>query len=744
MESDHVAGIGVATRDDPDVSWNPYFSYRAGSCGSATSFGELRGSQGSIRHGSRLSCRSSVRDDAHTLDESRRKQRVIRYMQEERERAARSKLERLEHDDWMSFRALERCERMQYMDDEERAEFLRQEALEAERERVAAEEAARRAAEAALNRRCSAANARPRVESREASVGPRGGKEALVSVTQKPDAAAARASPAEGVESPQKTMAVAQKLEMELRSQLRRAQDDASDAQAEIEKTRQMHRTVEESLLREVKRANDEAAMRKVAEERAASLEKGINDMRRRVAEMAEELRRLRGEAEEEQVRLGEKEEQLRSLREQLSAAQKENAALEATCKQLRAEKDALPTRARNALPPKPAEGQRKQPQRKSIRANNLGDAVAKTEPKSSQQPLQAATNPSRDNQDEVHSLRGQLEQQATALKQVRDENAALKDHLQEETRMRRTFEDLATQAHRAQNDGSPIEKLRQAEEEAKRYKAEAGAARQERDELRATADKEIAFLKDWCARLDAQCRQQMRELREQQPHDATRAPRTEDRAEHLSSARAPRDAAETTSAGDSALVEKLQAELNETRALLKESEEQKQRALATTASLKPKQGTSPKIDGHISSGAPNQIGVLPKANKEPREAEAAGASARGEPAAEWNKEEPLQRANGLPPQAVGPAEARLLPVHVAKEIGVGAGTASVAPNGFSTELEELREQLASLQQELEKERQARVDAEREAAAQKARADKEAAASMGKKKKTKDKAKCHC
>ncbi|RNF04024.1 200 kDa antigen p200 [Trypanosoma rangeli] len=737
MDNDHVAGIGIATHEEPDVALNPYPSYRAGSCGSATSFGELRGSQGSIRYGSHLSCRSSVRDESHIIDESRRKQRVIRYMQEERERAARAKLEREEHSDWMTFRALVRCERMQYMNDDERAEFLQQEALEAERERVAAEEVARKVAQAALNRRYSAANTRPRLESQEVVMGPRGGKEAFATVPHNSSMAANQTPTTEELESLRKKVAAAQKLEVELRSELLRAHDAATNAQAVIEKARQMQRTAEESLLREAKRANDEAAMRKIAEDRAASLEKGIEDMQRRIVEMEEELRRLRKEAEKEALVADEKERQLKPLREQLSGVRKENAALEAKCKELRAEKDALTMQARNIAFPKPAAKQKRQPQRNPIRANHLGDAVAQTVLKSSQQPLEAANNASRDDWDAVQALGSQSEMQATTFEQVKEENGVSKDHLQQnETRMIRKFEDRATQAHCSQNEECPREELKQAEAEVKQYKAEAAAARQESKELRVTTDKEIAFLKAWCARLDEQCKQQMSKLRDL-------LPREKNGADQLRSVNALRDLAGAPATGDSALPVKLQPELSEVRARLKVSEKAKQHDVAMADSLKSEQGFSCASGVHGNSDTLNLVGVFSNTKKEPRGVEAAREAVQEEPAAERNKVEPLQRERGLLPETMGLTGAKMPSVHVTEDVRVGTGAPCVASNGVSAGLEELYEKLASLQQELERERQVRMDAEREAAAQKARADTAAAASLGNTNR-KDKAKCHC
>lgn len=107
----------------------------------------------SSRFSSRLSRRSSVRDEVQSLDEFLRKQRVIRYMQEERERAERSKLLREEHDFWVEFRDRERAERLKYMTEQEIVELLQREADEATRESNRADQLHQRAMEDALRRR---------------------------------------------------------------------------------------------------------------------------------------------------------------------------------------------------------------------------------------------------------------------------------------------------------------------------------------------------------------------------------------------------------------------------------------------------------------------------------------------------------------------------------------------------------------------------------------------------------------
>eukprot|EP00796_Vickermania_ingenoplastis_P001708 gene1709-1060_t len=72
---------------------------------------------------------SAVRDDAQTQDEYLRKMRVARCMEEEKERASRTKLLTQEHEKWGRLRVKERAERLQYMTGDEIEALLRREAL---------------------------------------------------------------------------------------------------------------------------------------------------------------------------------------------------------------------------------------------------------------------------------------------------------------------------------------------------------------------------------------------------------------------------------------------------------------------------------------------------------------------------------------------------------------------------------------------------------------------------------------
>ncbi|PWV07306.1 Flagellum attachment zone protein 14 [Trypanosoma cruzi] len=738
MENFHWDEMGIATRDDPDPLWNGYFSRRCGSCGSATSFGDPRGSQCSMRLGSRFSCRSSVRGEGHTIDETRRKQRVIRYMQEERERAARSKLEREKHEDWMSIRALERGERMQYMTDEERTAFFQREAMEAERERAAAEEAAR----AALGRRYSARNPMPRAAKER-----RGVMEAATAVSNSHEASIAvnRAPVSYEVEHLQKKMAEIQRQEAELQFKLRRAQDDAAAARADAENARQMQRSAEENVLREVKRANDESALRKLAESRAESLEKRVEEMRKGVTEMEEEVQRMKREADKNMSMFRENEKQLASLREQLGDVREKNERLQDEHKQLRVEKNAVATRAKNPPPqsvekPKP---KAKKQQQQSTRTNASGGKFGPAGSNFSRRPLEAETNSSVDAWGEIQPLREQLERQSSALKRFSDENDELKTKLRDETEMRRKLEELSAQSLHPKDDSSLRRQLEQAEKEAERFRAEARAARQELDDARVNYGREITSLNAWCARLDAQCRRQMSELQDRAPRDELNTEPTRRKKDMQGGVGTAKAIADASYASDSASSKKIQAELSRMHTRMEESEDQKQNAIAKAESLGQKRGSPPLNEQHDKLGTQSHKDALFKINKEVGEGKDA---VRGAIAAEGNKVELVQGAKGLLPEKMTPNEAKPLRAQVVEDASVGNGISSAVTNGLpnDAEMEEACKRTALLQQEMEGEGRAHVGDGSEDAARNARADKGTTAAVSEKVEKKKKAKCGC
>jgi len=71
---------------------------------------------------------SSVRNDWQIEDEFCRKQRIVRYMEEEKERSDRMKLLSYEQESWTKFRTRERVERLRFLSPEEVTELMRREA----------------------------------------------------------------------------------------------------------------------------------------------------------------------------------------------------------------------------------------------------------------------------------------------------------------------------------------------------------------------------------------------------------------------------------------------------------------------------------------------------------------------------------------------------------------------------------------------------------------------------------------
>ncbi|CCD12618.1 unnamed protein product [Trypanosoma congolense IL3000] len=152
MEVEESVIVSPSTIADYSTPRGPSYSQLSHSHRASVGAFERLSSQNSRLSG-RHSCRSSVRDEAQTSDELRRKQRVVRFMQIERERAARSILERSEHNDWLRLRSLERSEVVKYMSDEQIVELLQREVQDLQRERLETERTIQRGVEDAASRR---------------------------------------------------------------------------------------------------------------------------------------------------------------------------------------------------------------------------------------------------------------------------------------------------------------------------------------------------------------------------------------------------------------------------------------------------------------------------------------------------------------------------------------------------------------------------------------------------------------
>ncbi|KAH9601071.1 hypothetical protein LSM04_009150 [Trypanosoma melophagium] len=729
---------GSAPLNDVDGVPNSYTSRRDVSHGSISSFHEPRDSQTSARFSSRLSCRSSVRDEAQTLDEFLRKQRVVRYMQEERERAARSRLERDEHEDWVNFRALERADRVKYLTEEEMLELLQREAKEVERERLAAEEAARRVAEKTQERRRTAAAA--------ASSQPAAEKQAPTPTsTSKPKstqtAAAAEPPAREELDSLTKMTHDFRRREEELRAALRHAQDAAAAARHERDDAERARRAAETNLQREIGRADEEAATRKKAERRADVLEARMEELQKKVATLGENLKQAKSEEEKSRAAVNEREKLLKSLREKLKAAQQENKDVENKCKELQRENSTLAMNAAdasksNALAKQQATNLAALESERQLRTKAEQDV---SELKQQLRHVETEREQWIEAMEEHHSIQNRIEQQEKELNQVHVETEKLREQLRNETAARKRFEKLAAQPIQGKNNGPTQEELERAENEAKRYKKESETTRQELNAMRESSDREIASLKAWVDRLNAQCDRQMMEIRERISNEDVYTPRIGSSEGKANGKRDSKIVVEKYPPGSLATITKLQSELDEVKSKLKESKEKEERAIALAESLQKQNGGTITGKNVKESFRYSEVEDLSKTNKGLKEASAVTKTSqeqidvekerlREELEVERNRIMSLEREKVLLVEKLRLNEAEKSSHERVIEVRDGTGAQSANTNGVSEDLRGVDEQIVALQKELEKEKQARDEAEKEAAALKSYADNEAAA----------------
>ncbi|ORC84461.1 200 kDa antigen p200 [Trypanosoma theileri] len=741
MNDRGASGWGSAPLNYVDEGPNSYFNRRDVSRGSASSFHEPRDSQTSARFSGRLSCRSSVRDETQTLDEFLRKQRVVRYMQEERERGARSKLEREEHDAWVNFRALERADRIKHLTEEEMLELLQREANEVERERMAAEEAARRVAEKTQERRRASAERK--------------------APEQTPMPAEAQPPARTELDSLTRMTHEFRRREEDLRAALRRAQDDAASARLERDDAERAQRNAEAALQRETGRADEEATARKKTERRAEVLEARMEELQKKVANLEEMLRQAKSEEEKSRTAVNEKEKLLKSLREKLKAAQQENKDMDTKYKELQRENSTLSKNAaevskNKALAKQQAANLAALESERQLRTKAEQDV---SELKQQLQSAEAERKRLAGVLEEQRSMQNRMEQQGKELNQAKVEAERLRERLQNESSARKRFEELAAQSNQGKNNGYTHEELERAKKEAKQYKEELEKTRQELDAMRESSNREIASLKAWCNRLEAQCDRQMIELREQMSAEDKYSPRTGNKEEKKDGNANSKVVVEKYPPGSLPSVTKLQSELDEVKSKLKESQEKEQRAIALAESLKKQNGGTVGGENKKDFALDSKVDELSKNNKELREAVAAAKATqqqievekvrfRDELETERKKVISLEREKELLVEKLHHYETVKLTQEKVTELKDGTGAQSAGINIVSGDGQGLNEQITALQEELEKERKARNDAEKEAAALKSFADKEtearkkAEAALNEKSKAKTKSGC--
>lgn len=306
----------------------------------------------SSRFSSRLSRRSSVRDEVQSLDEFLRKQRVIRYMQEERERAERSKLLREEHDFWVEFRDRERAERLKYMTEQEIVELLQREADEATRENSPADRFHLRATEDTLRRRHITADVQrgeedavlARLKGEVQVDGIRLAAEQETSVMVEVMTVAERT---------RRVCIESQQREEDLTAKCKQLMTELEEARASATRAQRYQRRAEDDLAREQENSQKEKAAAAASKEANEKLSKELAEVREQLA--ASEAERKKAEAATAQAvrEATRKEKELTSLRKrndelaaqqasQTAAAKDEKQRASPFQEELRAYRDAL------------------------------------------------------------------------------------------------------------------------------------------------------------------------------------------------------------------------------------------------------------------------------------------------------------------------------------------------------------------------------------------------------------------
>ncbi|KAG5471535.1 hypothetical protein LSCM1_01629 [Leishmania martiniquensis] len=272
------------------------------------------GSVTSSHFSSRFSRRSSVRDEVQSLDEFLRKQRVIRYMQEERERAERSKLLREEHDTWVELHDRERVERLKYMTEQEIAELLQREAEEARRESNGADQWHQRATEDMLRSRDVTGNARRKDE--HIAV-PRLHSDVLADGTQR---AAQQDEPAKGkamcaAEPARRAFMQPRLLEENLKETCKQLASELAEAKTAAAQARRLQKRAEEDLAREQEKVRKEMNAAAAGKETEKKLMRELVEVRQQLT--ATETERKKAEAAKAQAAqdVVQKEKELRTLR---------------------------------------------------------------------------------------------------------------------------------------------------------------------------------------------------------------------------------------------------------------------------------------------------------------------------------------------------------------------------------------------------------------------------------------------
>ncbi|CCW65722.1 unnamed protein product [Phytomonas sp. EM1] len=514
----------------------------------------------SSRFSSRVSHRSSARDEAQTLDEFLRKQRVIRYMEEERERAGRTNVLRDEHNEWIEFRATERFERLKYMNEQEIEDLLQREAEEALKEKTAAEVAAKRVAEETILRRRGFVEVRK--SGSEPVVASGKSKTSAIGADQKAERnSAPKQVPSDEIEDARQLCLELRRREEELVVECNRLKDKLiesdriaasavrdrekaerelvrehqklSKSESDMDSQAQLQRQVE-LLKKQLADLHGKFALTEVERKRLLSLVEEGNPSRSglqgQLNNLKDKLRQMETEAEDSKRKLAALQEELVVKNEQIDQYKTRLKLV-----QKRSDEDIkyaspkVDRRSENDPEIHKKDKQEFRRLQKSMekmraelqRANQENDNLQRELNEARERPPISTVKVMSDQTDEksvtvlnkkINNLLNDTNRNAATIQCLKNELQAVQEELQYETAARAKFEELAAQAI-DRNGVVPEVELVKLKQQLKESDVKLREARAEADEVRRSAQEEIQGLKSWCARLRERQDKQMRDM---------------------------------------------------------------------------------------------------------------------------------------------------------------------------------------------------------------------------------------
>ncbi|KAH8617632.1 hypothetical protein ERJ75_000351100 [Trypanosoma vivax] len=449
-----------------------------------------------------MSHHSSVRDESQTLDEFLRKQRVVRFMQSERERAARARVEREEHSEWVNLRSMERAEVIKHLTDVEITRLLQREALEIEKERLETEEAVKRGAEAAMERRRVVTNARRLTADRGS--GTEFGEAGSLMLEGRAESEGLSTS---ARMSTKLISDVASDRMGDIIVKLYRAQEDVIALKSEAKGIRNAHRLAEEKMREEAERADKEMVARRKAESLTKRYEKEVEQLRQKIKSLGTSPRA--GNEGKATLPAKERDDALAASRARIKALENENKVLREKYEQLHTESNELAERLKEA-----AEAKAK----KRTQAGVSGTPREGPSPREQLAQLQRVNEELKMKESRLTSeiliLQKSVEEHKNVLLNASDENMRLKKRLQTAAATKKKLEEVARKALEEKQKLPSKEELDRAHREIRRLKRELDEARKEIKSLRESFAHEVTSLKELCARLRSRNNRQIDELK--------------------------------------------------------------------------------------------------------------------------------------------------------------------------------------------------------------------------------------